>query len=158
MCPSLTSRCMHLSGMITLARPIGEVFASWSTLESAPRYAANILERTSLTDGPIALGSRYRAVDRWGPRTFSYTIEVTSLRPPTRMAVLCSDPLAGGWDAILEEVGDATELRFEATLDPAGLPGLIRPLLRPWAARQVERYLAEFKAHVEAGAAQGIRS
>lgn len=148
---------MDLSGRISLERPIGDVFAAWSALDEAPRYATGVVERQRLTQGRMAVGTRFRAVDRWGPKTFDYTIEVTAFDAPTRMAVLFTEPLAGGWDAMLEEVGGETELRFEATLDPSGIPGVLQGLLRPWATRHVERYLLEFRTHFEAGWADSPR-
>lgn len=144
---------MDVSGEIRVERPIAEVFAAWAALERAHEFADPVIERRKLDDGPTGVGTRYHAVDQWPGRKVEFTVEVTAYDPPGRMAATWSEPMAGGWDAIFEEVDGATELRFESSMNPSGAMGLLTPLLRFWAARQVKTFLAAFKEWVESGRA-----
>lgn len=40
---------------------------------------------------------------------------------------------------------------FETTIEPTGLMGLVAPLMKPWARRQLQDGLNSFKARVEEG-------
>ena len=142
---------MELSGTVRIARPLGQVFEAWVDLERAAEYADFVVERRRLTDGPIGRGTRFAAVDRIPGRDIRYTIEIVAFEPRDRVAATWSDPLSGGWDAVFEAVPEGTELRFDACLDPGGLPGLLLPLLKPWAVRRTARTLARFRDWLEAG-------
>ena len=144
---------MDVSGEIVVERPIDEVFDAWAALERSHEYADPVIERRKETDGPLAAGTRFHAVDQWPGRKVEFTVEVTAYEPPRRMAATWSEPMTGGWDAIFEEVEGGTELRFESTMSPSGLMGLAAPLLKPWVNRQTKGFLASFKEWVESGKA-----
>ena len=77
---------MRLSGRTSVARAPDEVFALWADLERSTEYSAATIERRKVTPGPIGVGTRYHAVDRWPGRTVTFTVEVTAFEPPRRMA------------------------------------------------------------------------
>jgi uncharacterized membrane protein len=144
---------MDVSGAVVIRRPIGEVFASWAALERSPEYAASVIECRMLQDGPTRKGARFHVIEQWPGRRIEFVLEITAFQAPARLAATCSDPMAGGWDAIFEDVDGATELRFEATIDPGGLMGVVAPLLHPWVARRTRSSLAAFRDWVESGKA-----
>lgn len=137
---------MRLSARTHLDRPPDEVFALWADLERSPEYSAASIERRKLTDGPVGVGTRYHAVDRWPGRTVAFTVEVTSYEPPRRISVSWSEPMAGGWDADFEPSDGGTTLRFTTRMEPSGAMGLLAPLMRPWAAWQLRRFMADFRS------------
>lgn len=140
---------MELNETIRVERPPAEVFDAWARIDRAGRHNPAIVERTKLTDGPIGAGSRFRAIDRWPGLDVAYTVEITAFHRPERIAATWSNPLSGGWDAIFEARDKATEMRFHATLHPAGTHGLALRLLWPWYRRQVRVFLETFRAGVE---------
>lgn len=141
---------MQLSGDIRIERPIDEVFAAWSALERSSEYSDAIVERRQLTEGPVGTGTRYHAVDKWPGREVEFTVEVTRFDAPRQMSATWSEPVTGTWEAAFEESGAGTVLRFSSTIEPSGLTGLLSPLLRPWASRQLKSFLADFRTWVEA--------
>ena len=141
---------MELNETVLIERPPEIVFEAWSHIESAGRHSPAVIERTRLTEGPVARGTRFRAVDQWPLRTVAYTVEITAFERPERIAATWSNPLSGGWDAIFEPRGEGTELRFHATVNPAGLGGLPLRLLLPWYRRQVRAFLVSFRQQLEA--------
>jgi hypothetical protein len=41
-------------------------------------------------------------------------------------------------------------MSFETTIEPGGLMGMLSPLMKPWASRQLAEGLASFRTWVEA--------
>ena len=109
-----------------------------------------MIERRKLTEGPVGVGTRYHAVDRWPGRKVEFEVEITEFSPPTAIARTMSDPMPGEWEAHFTESAGATRLMFEATMRPSGIMGLLAPLMGFWARRQTKRFLADFKSWAEA--------
>jgi uncharacterized protein YndB with AHSA1/START domain len=149
---------MKLTSRTRVARSPDEVFALWADLARSPEYSAPTIERRKLTAGPIGVGTRYHAVDRWPGRTVTFTVEVTAYEPPSRMAASWSDPMPGGWEARFQSVGGVTEVEFTSVMAPSGLMGLLTPVMRPWAARQLRQFMAEFRRWAEAQPPPGIKA
>lgn len=79
-------------------------------------------------------------------------MEITTYDPPARIAATWFEPMAGRWLASFQEVdASTTQMDFTATIEPSGLMGLLEPLMRPWARRQVVRSLGSFRDWVEGG-------
>jgi uncharacterized protein YndB with AHSA1/START domain len=142
---------MEVTGTTHVNRPVKEVFRAWAALERSPEYSAAVLERRRVTQGPVGLGTRYHAVDRWPGRTVEFTVEITDYDPPRRIAATWTEPMEGGWEARFTAVGDGTDVAFRSLIRPSGLMGLASPLLRLWARRQLRTFLTSFKEWVEAG-------
>jgi uncharacterized protein YndB with AHSA1/START domain len=136
---------VKLNATTIVARPPDKVFALWADLARSPEYSAATVERHKLTEGPIGVGTRYHAVDRWPGRTVAFTVEVTAFEPPRRMVASWSEPMAGGWEARFAPADGGTELTFTTRMEPSGLMGLLAPLMRPWAARQLRQFMADFR-------------
>jgi uncharacterized protein YndB with AHSA1/START domain len=141
---------MRLSAQTHVDRSPAELFALWSDLERSVEYSAATIERRKVTTGPIGVGTRYHAVDRWPGRTVTFTVEVTAFEPPRRMVASWSEPMAGGWEARIEPAGGGANLTFTTLMEPSGLMGRLSPLMRPWAARQLRRFMADFRSWAEA--------
>ena len=141
---------MDISADIRIERPIDEVFSAWAALERMEEFS-DLGTRTKVTDGPTGKGTKFHAVDKWPGRKVEFTVEVTDFEPPDRMAASWAEPMVGGWDAIFEEVDGGTRLFFQSNINPTGAMGLLSPLLKPWAARQLKGFMAGFKEWVESG-------
>jgi uncharacterized protein YndB with AHSA1/START domain len=141
---------MRVSGQTLVARAPNELFALWADLERSTEYSAATIERRKVTPGPIGVGTRYHAIDRWPGRTVAFTVEIIACEPPRRMAASWSEPMAGGWEARFAPANGGTELSFTSTMEPSGLMGLLSPLMRPWAAGQLRRFMADFRRWAEA--------
>jgi len=141
---------MRLTATTRINRSVNEVFALWADLTRSPEYSDASVERRKLTHGPVGVGTRYHAVDRWPGRTVEFTVEVTAFEPPGHMAAGWSGTMAGGWDARFSAAGGDTELTFSTRMEPAGLMGLLSPLMKPWAGRQLRRFMDDFRRWAEA--------
>jgi hypothetical protein len=79
----------------------------------------------------------------------TFEMEITEYQRPTLMAARWEEPMNGSWQARFIEEGAGTRMEFEPTIEPTGLMGLLEPLMRPWARRQLAQGLASFKSWVE---------
>lgn len=136
---------MKLSAQTHVDRAPDELFALWADLERSTEYSAATIERRKMTPGVIGVGTRYHAVDRWPGRTVTFTVEVTAFEPPARMTALWSGPMTGGWEARFDPANGGTDVTFTTRMEPSGVMGLLTPLMRPWAAGQLRRFLADFR-------------
>ena len=142
---------MRLSQSVAVNAPIERVFDCWASLERSPEHQKPTLDRTMLTDGPVGVGTRYSAVDQWPGQKVTFEMEVTSFERPTLIGAGWEDPMNGSWTARFEESNDGTRMDFETNIEPTGLMGLVSPLMKPWAGRQLSNGLASFKTWVESG-------
>jgi uncharacterized protein YndB with AHSA1/START domain len=136
---------MRLSAETHVDRSPAELFALWADLERSTEYSAATVERRKVTPGPIGVGTRYHAVDRWPGRTVAFTVEITAFEPPRLMVAEWSGPMVGGWEARFDAVDDGTRLTFATRMEPSGVMGLLAPVMRPWAAGQLRRFMADFR-------------
>lgn len=144
---------MEVEGAITVQRPIAHVFEGFANLERSGEYAAPVIERRKLTEGPLGVGTTFHAVDKWPGRKVEFTVEITKFEPNRLLAASWSDPMPGGWEARFEEVADGTRVTFRAAMKPKGVVGLLAPIMKLWAARANREFLSSFKRWSESGAA-----
>lgn len=145
---------MELATSFDVNRPVSDVFGYVADLERAPEWAAAVLERTKLTDGPVGVGTRYRAVDQFPGRKVEFTVEITEYEPNRRIAATFDQPMEGGWDATFEPLDGGTRLTINVEGNPSGgLMKIIFPLMEGWAKRAIQRDLDRFKTRLERGEA-----
>jgi carbon monoxide dehydrogenase subunit G len=108
---------------IVIERPPEDVFAFVTTPENDLQWVSTAVERAREGDGPIQVGSRIRAVDKFLGRRIDSTLEVTEHVPNSRSAVRLEGPIKAVGTYELEPAGTGT--RFRWTMDAeAGLGGL----------------------------------
>ncbi|NNE11240.1 MAG: hypothetical protein HKN41_03230 [Ilumatobacter sp.] len=136
---------------VQVQRPVDEVFASWADLERSPEWAAPVLERRKLTDGPVAVGTRFLARDRFPGREVEFELEITALETDQHMAAEWFEPMGGGWDATFVEAEGGCRVTLEASMEPTGVMKMLSPIVAPWARRQMRKDLDSFKQLLESG-------
>lgn len=141
---------MHFDLEITVNRPVDEVFRYAADIEHVPEWAKPARTREKLTEGPIGVGTRYRAVDQMPGRRIEFIEEVTIYEPNRRAAFSLGEPINGQIDARFQPVEDNTKVDFSVALNPTGLMGLLEPVMAKPMRRMFEKDLANLKAAVEA--------
>lgn len=51
-------------------------------LERSPEWAAPVIERHKLTEGPMGIGTTYLARNQFPGRVIEFTVEITEFQPP----------------------------------------------------------------------------
>ena len=112
---------------VTIARPVGEVFAFLADLRNIPRWNYAIAGTVPISPGPAGVGATYRQT-RTIPRRGEENLQITVFQPPTRLAVQGQlGPYRATTSYLLEPVPSGTRLandieRLAALLMPAS-PG-----------------------------------
>ncbi|MDX1684477.1 MAG: SRPBCC family protein [Saprospiraceae bacterium] len=144
---------MKLSTEILIARPLEDVFAYWADLERAGEWAAPVIERRKLTEGPVRVGSQFLAIDQFPGQRVEFIVEVTAFQPNELMAATWNKPMKGGWKATFSPHPEGTRLHVEAEMIPTGFLKLLSPILMPWAKRAMKKDFSAFKQRLEEGRA-----
>jgi hypothetical protein len=116
---------------VEINRPPAEVFKFISDLCNEPRYVPNVLETEKISDGPVAVGAKYREVTRvmFGRKAVA-TYEVTQYDAPTTFAFRGTSGRSrfrGKW--VIEATDDGSLARFTAEAQLA------------WPTRYLERFV-----------------
>jgi carbon monoxide dehydrogenase subunit G len=108
---------------IVIDRPPEDVFAFVTAPENDREWVSTAVERQREKEGPIVVGSRIRAVDKFLGRRIESTLEVTEHEPNTRSAIRLEGPISANGTYLLQPEDGRT--RFRWVLDAeAGLGGL----------------------------------
>jgi uncharacterized membrane protein len=157
----------HVSGSIVVARPVDMVFDVVADQRNEPWYNPALLEARLLTDGPIGVGTRFRAVHVAGRGSTEMTVELTEFVRPWRIASVTTASWVEIRGAVaFEPAGDgATRLRWAWDVRPKGCAVLMTPVAGVLGRRQeracwegLKRYLEEDAPAGGEGRAEGARS
>ena len=104
-----------------------------------------------VSDGPIGLGSRFRAVVRSGGRPVSMEIEFTAFERPVRLGSRAEmSGMVTDGELTFEQVGESTLMRWRWNVQPQGAIRLLAPLIRWIGIRQERRMWSGLKRFLEA--------
>ena len=143
---------LEMNVSVLINKPAKDVFELWCQPERYPEWFTMSLERRPLSDGPIGVGSRFSAVDKMPPgRRIASILEITAFEPNIRIAATLSAPINATWESTFEETDGRTQMTFTTSAKLSGLQGLLAPLFKGWANRQLQGGLDKFKAAAEGG-------
>lgn len=139
---------------VEIAKSPQEVFAYLDDLRRHGEWQAQIVEVTSVSDGPTRVGSRATEKRRvpGGPREFTY--EIVEHDPPRKVSFRGIDgPVRPVGTVKVEPRDDGARSRLTLELDfeGHGFGKLLAPLARRDARRQVPKDQIRLKERVEAG-------
>jgi uncharacterized protein YndB with AHSA1/START domain len=120
---------MQFTNMITIDRPIAEVFAFLAKFENVPRWNDAISETRRISMGPMNVGAGY-VQTRTLPTRSEEQFEVTAYQPDWELAFRGTfGPFSGQFIYELEAMGNLTRLINTVDLEPSGPVNIIAPLV-----------------------------
>jgi hypothetical protein len=140
----------RVSGEILIERPIEEVFDFVADQRNEPIYNPRMLQSEKITDGPIGVGTRFRATARSGRRTVEMLIEVTGFQRPGRLGSRTTMPsvdVDGG--LTFEPAAGATRMSWSWEVSPSGPLRLLGPLVARLGRHQERAIWTGLKAYLE---------
>jgi uncharacterized membrane protein len=140
----------RVSGEILIERPVEQVFDFVADQRNEPIFNPRMLQSEKITDGPIGVGTRFRATARSGRRTVEMLIEVTEFQRPRRFGsrtTMSDVDVDGG--LTFEPVVGATRMSWSWEVSPSGPLRLLGPLVARLGRRQEQAIWAGLKAHLE---------
>jgi len=108
---------------IAIDGPPEKVFEFVTTRENDHLWSSTAVERRREPQGPIRVGSRIRAVDKFLGRRVESVFEITEHEPNTRSSIRLEGPVEGRGSYILEPLDGRTLFRWVLEVDP-GFGGL----------------------------------
>lgn len=145
-----------LHNTIDINQPAEHVFWYCSDLCNEVDWNPDITFVERVTDGPVGLGTRYRA--QWaqgGPMI----VEYVQFEPPVHWACTAtSDRLTINFHASVAPIPDGTRLAVRMELVPHGITRLALPILRRVMQRAEERNVVAIKARLESNGTREARS
>jgi hypothetical protein len=141
-----------IKGEIVIDRRVEEVFDFVSDERNEPCYNPQMTFVEQVSDGPIGLGSRFRAVVRSGGRPVPMEIELTAFERPVRLGsrATMSGMVTDG-ELTFEGVGESTLMRWSWDVRPEGALRMLAPLVGWIGDRQERRVWSGLKSCMEAG-------
>jgi uncharacterized membrane protein len=134
-------------------RPVEEVFAVLSNEENRPKWSSTTIEVKKTSEGPIGVGTTWRAVDRIFGRRMERDSVYTAYELHRKLTQKStSGPVPFEVQSIYEPVdgGRGTRVIIIAEAQPSGLFKLAGSFLMMIRKRQFARDLANLKAMIEA--------
>ena len=135
-------------------RPREEVFDYFTDLDNAAEWMNDITRIQKLTDGPVAVGTRYREL-RWTKKGEARTdMEVTAMDPPDRYSATFDQ---GGYRATFNYLfspdGGGTRVDMSCIVHAEGARSLMAPVISWLLKRQDKHQLRNLKRAMEKGEA-----
>jgi hypothetical protein len=121
---------VHIEGEIVINRPVEEVFDFVADERNEPRYNTQMRRAEQLTEGPIGVGSRFRAEMLSMGRPVEMVIEFTGYERPRRLMSSTHMPAMDTHGGLtFDPVADGTRMRWSWELRTRGVLRLMGPML-----------------------------
>jgi uncharacterized protein YndB with AHSA1/START domain len=140
----------RVEGEMMIQRPVEEVFDFVADERNEPRYNPRMLDVARISDGPIGLGTRFRAELKTMGRTMPMTIEFTAYERPWRLASLTRSSMMETEGALtFETVSGGTRMRWSWDVRPRGVLGLMTPIVGAIGRREERSIWCSLKRFLE---------
>jgi uncharacterized protein YndB with AHSA1/START domain len=140
----------RIEGEVLIRRPVEEVFDFVADERTEPTYNPNMLRSMKVTDGPIGVGTRFRATIRAGRRILPMDIEYTVFDRPYLIASTTRMPSADFRGTLtFTPTGSGTRLSWSWRARPKGAIRIVAPVLTLVGARQERQMWARLRDHLE---------
>jgi uncharacterized protein YndB with AHSA1/START domain len=142
---------VEVQGEIVIARRPEDVFDFVADEENEPRYNPQMRLAKKLTDGPIGVGTTFKAEMTGRGRVVPMMIQFTEFDRPRRLAErvqMTAMDLTGG--LTFEPVDGATRMRWSWNLEPHGALRFMSPVVATMGRRQERRIWTSLKQFLEA--------
>ncbi|MGY1704784.1 SRPBCC family protein [Geodermatophilus sp. SYSU D00697] len=117
-------------GEIVIDRPVDVVFDLVADQRNEPRYNPAVRDVEKLTDGPLGVGTRFRAVHETGRGPVETEAEVTAFDRPHRIASTTRTPVGEISGAVtFEGAGSATRMRWDWDVHLRGPARVLSPVV-----------------------------
>jgi uncharacterized protein YndB with AHSA1/START domain len=141
---------VRIEGEIVIRRPVEEVFDVVADERNEPRYNPRMHRVEKIAEGPIGVGTRYRAETASMGRAVSMVIEVTEYERARRLASTTHMSSMDIWYTLtFEPVLEGTQMRWSAELTPRGILRVMSPLVAFMGRRQEQRIWTGLKHVLE---------
>jgi uncharacterized protein YndB with AHSA1/START domain len=142
----------HITGEVTIAAPVDEVFDIVADERNEPRYNPRIVRAEKVSEGPVGPGARFVAEPKGMGRRGEMTLEVLEYDRPRRLHnVVRSSYMQVDGTVTFAEVDGRTRLRWDWDMDLVGPMRVLSPVLSVLGPRWERRNWVGLKDYLESG-------
>jgi dehydrogenase/reductase SDR family member 12 len=139
----------RLHHVVTVPRPIGEVFAFVADFSNLPEWDPGITRSSLVGPGPVGTGSEFEVVSVFAGREVVMRYEVVTFDVPHRVVLEGHGSTIRAVDDIeFQEVGGGTEIDYTADFALRGPLRFVQPVFRPAFTRVGRRAMAGLEARL----------
>ena len=141
---------VHIEGEVVINRPVETVFDFVADECNEPRYNPNMLRAEKISDGPIGLGTRFRAETASRGKPVEIILEITVYDRPKlltssiRMAIMDINGTL-----TFDTVDGGTRMKWSWDMKPHGIFILMKPMLGIIGKRQEQHNWKCLKHYLE---------
>lgn len=131
---------VRVEGEIVINRPVKEVFDVVADERNEPRFNPGMRRAEKISEGPIGVGTRFRAEVVSMGRPVEMVIEYTGYERPRRLASTTHmSSMDIRYTLTFEPVPEGTWMRWSGDLEPHGIFKLMSPMVARLGRRQERR-------------------
>lgn len=136
--------------VITINRPVEEVFAYVVDLQNGPEWQSGLLEVRQVTQGSPGVGSQYVAVRKVMGRKLEGVVEIVAYEP-NKKAVIKSDSGTVPFEEsyLFEPTTEGTRITTVTKLHTSGFMGLAGPMIAGTLKREMDTAYGDLKDLLE---------
>lgn len=136
--------------IITVKRPIKEVFAFVSDLQTGIQWQNGLLEVKRTNPGPLGIGAQFSSVRKFMGRKMESGVEFIAYEPDQKIAFKSISGASPFQQTFLfESTPEGTRLTSRFELQTAGLMGMAEPLVASGLKRETAANFDALKALLE---------
>ncbi|PFG38998.1 polyketide cyclase/dehydrase/lipid transport protein [Georgenia soli] len=144
---------VRITGDVTIAAPVEEVFDLVADGRNEPLYNPRLVRAEKLTDGPVAAGARFAATPRGTGARGTMTVEILEYDRPHRLRNdIRSSSMRVDGTLTFRETGAGTLLRWDWDMRLLGPTRVLTPVLALVGLGWERRNWLDLKRYLEAGA------
>jgi len=142
---------IKVSDSVVISKPVSEVFKFVADHENLPSWTVGVKASRRVTDGPPALGAKYRVVGKLLGRSVESGYEVTAFDHDRGFEGTMTSPMFGFSERYrFDADGASTRVSMSAAVEPRGVFRLLTPIMSAGVRRQVKTDHRQLKALLEA--------
>ena len=121
---------IDVSDSVAISKPVPEVFAFVADHENLPAWTVGVKASRRLTEGPAALGAKYRIVGKLLGRSVESSYEITAFDRDRGFSGTMSSPMFGFSERHrFEPDGAGTRVSMSAAVEPRGVFRAFTPII-----------------------------
>ncbi len=141
---------VRIEGEIVINRPVEEVFDFVADERNEPRYNPHMTRAEQTSDGPIGVGTRFRAEITSMGRSFEMLIEFIGYERPRRLASSTHLSFMDTQGALtFDPVPEGTRMRWSWEVEPRGVFRVMSPMVVRVGRRQEQAMWTNLKHLLE---------
>ena len=142
----------HITGEVTIAAPVSEVFDMVADERNEPRYNPRIVRAEKVTEGPVGRGARFVAEPKGMGAKGEMTLEVLEYDRPHRLHnVVRSSYMQVDGTLTFQEVDGGTRLSWDWNMGLVGPMRVLSPVLAVIGPSWERRNWVGLKEYMESG-------